>query len=714
MPEPIDERRSPMTPQLALRVAIVGSVVLALFAILFFRLWFLQVLTGNQYVAQAQVNKTRSVVIPAERGEILDRTGKSVLVSSTKALTVQIVPTELPVKMSLVNIRHPPARDAAVFDRLAHVLNMKTKAKRCTIYAPDHRHPRLSPIGCDVAKELSLQPYGNVTIKQKTSKYIQYYVAEHQNQYRGVQVQETSIPGYPHGTLAAQVLGTVGQISREELKSGNYPGASQGEVVGQTGLEAQYDQYLRGRNGKQQVQVNAQGIPTGTVTSKQPTAGHNLQTSLDVALQRAGQASLAESVATNGGGAGGAFVAMNPTNGEIYAMGSNPSFDPSVFTGPISQKQYNREFGPSANDPLFNRATQAAGPTGSTFKPITATAALQSGEWSIAQTFDDTGQYCVGSGAATQCRHNAGGAVDGVLNLVSALKVSSDDFFYHLGALLNPNNPYTHPNGGPLQQWARNFGIGRNPGIDLPDATRGTLPDPRWRNQRNRLEAQCDAGKGQFKYVNAARSYSSHPRKGYHRKPKTAAGSCGIADGTNRPWSIGDAESLAVGQGDVQVSPLQLARAYSAIANGGWLVTPHIGLNIENADGTVLQKVGPDPHKRNLHINPLYLQTIREGLHEAAQTPGGTSDDVMGNFPRTVYGKTGTAQYQPPGQGEVDYAWYSCFVPASATSKPIEVTVWVEKGGFGDAAAAPVARQILSQWFLGKLGPFTSGTSTTL
>jgi penicillin-binding protein 2 len=127
----------------------------------------------------------------------------------------------------------------------------------------------------------------------------------------------------------------------------------------------------------------------------------------------------------------------------------------------------------------------------------------------------------------------------------------------------------------------------------------------------------------------------------------------------------------------------------------------------------VLQKVGPEPPRRNLHINPLYLDTIRQGLREAASAPGGTSVDVMGSFKEQVYGKTGTAQYISNG-AETDYAWYSCFVPGTATSKPIEVTAWVEKGGFGDQAAAPVARQILSQWFFGKPGPFLSGSSATL
>jgi penicillin-binding protein 2 len=347
--------------------------------------------------------------------------------------------------------------------------------------------------------------------------------------------------------------------------------------------------------------------------------------------------------------------------------------------------------------PLLNRAIQSVGPTGSTFKPITATAALQSGEWSTSQIFDDTGQFCVGSGGAQQCRHNSGHAVDGSLDLVNALKVSSDDFFYNLGARTNPNDPASHPNGGPLDQWAHKYGIGRDPGIDLPNAAKGTLPSPKWRASRNRLEAECDNATGPFK-----------------GKRKHSPGGCGIADGTNRPWSIGDNESLAVGQGDVQVSPLQLAVAYAALANGGTIVRPHLALDVQNTAGTVLQRIDPPP-SRHININPLYLETIRAGLRAAASQPGGTSDDVMGNFHQQVYGKTGTAQYFTANTGvESDYAWYACFVPATATSKPIVVVVWVEKGGFGDVGAAPVARQILSQWFYGKAGPYVTGTSTSL
>jgi penicillin-binding protein 2 len=182
---------------------------------------------------------------------------------------------------------------------------------------------------------------------------------------------------------------------------------------------------------------------------------------------------------------------------------------------------------------------------------------------------------------------------------------------------------------------------------------------------------------------------------------------CGIADG--RPWSVGDNVNLAVGQGDVGVTPLQLAVAYSAIANGGNVVRPHIGLNIESQDGTVLQKIDPPPSRR-MGLNPQYVDAIRQGLRAAASQPGGTSADVMGSFPEPVYGKTGTAQRN----GQADQSWYACFVPSSATRTPIVVVVTVEQGGFGAQAAAPAARQILSQWFFRKRGQFVAGSSKTL
>jgi penicillin-binding protein 2 len=371
---------------------------------------------------------------------------------------------------------------------------------------------------------------------------------------------------------------------------------------------------------------------------------------------------------------------MNPQNGQIYAMGSLPTFNPNIFTKAISKQTYAQLNNPRSDFPLLNRAIQSVGPTGSTFKPLTATAALESGAWRLNQNFDDTGQFCLGG----VCRHNAGGAANGVLNLVNAIRVSDDVFFYNLGALTNSQRP----SGGPLQHWAHLYGIGRPTGVDLGGEYPGNLPSPAWRTHIDKLEHECEQGIGPFK------GHGKHA-------------SCGISDG--RPWSAGDNVNLAVGQGDVEVSPLQLAVAYSAIANGGSIVRPHVGSAIESGNGRVLQQINPPP-VRHLHLNPAYLAAIRHGLHDAAQTAGGTSDAVFGNFPKQVYGKTGTAQLN----GQQDTAWYACFVPAWATKRPILVVVKVEDGGFGAVGAAPVARQILSQWFFGKKGSYIPGNSRTL
>jgi penicillin-binding protein 2 len=678
---------------LAVRVAIVGTFALAMFAILFFRLWFLQVLTGEQYARAAQVNYIRHIAIAAPRGEILDSTG-AVMVNSTPANTVQLSPADLPVPITPSNILAQPAKDMRLYARLARVLQMSTKTTKCPVVGVKLT-PRLAPIPCAVAQQVVLEPFGVVTVQTDVPTDVYAYLAERQDYFPGVTVGKVYVQRYPLGTQAAQVVGTVGPISSTELKDKHrYRGVSPQDIVGQSGLEWEYDQYLRGVDGFQTVKVNSFGQFRGDQSVQRPVAGDNLRTSLNLNLQKAGQAALEHSIASNYPANGGAFVALNPDNGQVYAMGSAPTFDPSVFTKFLPQSVYDSLINPASGYPLINRAIQSKGPTGSTFKPITATAALESHAWSPGDTFDDSGNYCLPGGL---CLHDAGYAAYGTLDLVNALRVSSDIFFYHLGALTNVSNPAAQPNGGPLQHWASLYGIGKTTGIDLPGEASGTLPSPRWRARQNRLEAQCD------NLTHPTAMFPNHPD---HRLP---GGGCGLAIYPFESWTIGDNVNMAVGQGDVQVTPLQLAVAYSALANGGTVVTPHIGEEIESPDGTVLQKLAAPP-ARHIPIDPYYLSVIRAGLRAAASQPGGTSADVFGNFPEQVYGKTGTAQYN----GQQDYSWYACFVPGSATSKPIVVVVWVEQGGFGAVAAAPVARQILSQWFFGHPGPWVAGISRTL
>jgi penicillin-binding protein 2 len=672
-----DDRRSPMTPQLALRVAIVGGFALTMFAIIFFRLWFLQVLSGQQYLAQASVNRVRDIAIPAPRGEIIDRSG-NILVDSKSAIAVQIQPPDLPVPAESSNLAAPPRRDMIVYRRLAHVLGISMRKHRCKVAGVGTY--RLAQIPCAVAQQQALLPYANVTIKTDVGNDVLYYLEERQNLFPGVIVEKVYLRSYPLHKTAAQLFGTVGPINPQEVKKKRYRGLSQNAIIGQSGLEYYYDKFLRGADGTSKVQVNALGQFQGDLPGKAPVAGHTLKLSLDLKLQQVGEQALQQSINSNYPAAGGAFVAMNPQDGEIYAMGSLPTFDPNLFTKPLSAADYRQLNNATSNYPLINRAIQTAGPDGSTFKPITAIGALESGAWSVDRAFDDTGQFCEGA----LCRRNAGGAAYGVLTLVDAIKVSSDVFFYNLGALTNSLNP----DGGAIQHWAGQLGIGRKTGVDLGGEVPGNLPSPKWRAHVDKLESECERGVGPFK------KYGKHS-------------SCGIADG--RPWSEGDNVNLAVGQGDVEVTPLQLATAYSTIANGGTVVRPHIGLEVDSPDGTVLQKIQPPP-ARHLNLNPAYLDAIRTGLRAAASSPGGTSADVFGNFPEQVYGKTGTAQHN----NQQDYSWYACFVPASATRTPITIVVTVEQGGFGAIAAAPVARQMMSQWFFGNKGKYVAGSSKTL
>ncbi|WP_249010001.1 penicillin-binding protein 2 [Conexibacter sp. DBS9H8] len=724
-PTRVDDRVGPMNPQLAVRVAIVGSIALVMFAVIFLRLWFLQVLSGSQYVAQAKTNIVRRVPVPAPRGSILAANG-AVLVNSVKVPAILVAPQTLPVPLTatLAGVNDPPA-DQRVYRRLAVALGMSTRPSTCrytlsvdnaagTLVAA-HFAPKLAAIPCIVAQHAADITLGTITVATDVPVAEQAYISEHETEFPGVEVSQVSLSEYPQGALAAQILGTVGANANSATGGPLFGNVPAYDEVGQTGLEFQYNRYLQGHDGYARVEVNAQGQYQGETTPVPPTPGDNLRTSINLGLEQVGTRELQAAINNVGGNYGGAFVAMNPVNGQIDAMGSLPSYNPSIFNHPLTQQQYDQQFGANSGDPLLDRAIQSVGPVGSTYKVITATAALQSGQWQPNETFDDaTGQFCVSG----QCLSNApGDGALGNINIEQAIEVSDDVFFYHLGALMNVQNPFTQPQGGALQAWSKRFQINRAPGIDLPYAAAGTIPTPAFVEDRIKAEEQCDAGTGPYRYyevVGGQYQFSATPAKGYVKTPVRPQGYCGIALLPNPGWTVGDNMHMAIGQGDVQVSPLQLTMVYAAMANGGYLVTPHVGEQIETPSGQVVEKISPGP-RTNLHISPVNLQTIDTGLRLAASGPIGTSTNVMGSFPLPVYAKTGTADYIPtsgPNKGvDTAYAWYAAYVPPSATSKPIVIVVWVEDGGYGDATAAPVAREMLSQWFYGHTSSFTIGTS---
>jgi penicillin-binding protein 2 len=609
-----DDRRPPITPQLALRVAIFGGIALAMFAVIFFRLWYLEVLSGDRYLAQANDNRVRDITVPSPRGNVVDRNG-TLLVDNRVSLAVQAEYQKLPPT---------GPRRRALYRRLARVIGTSpTRLQR------------------EVARQHRLLPYATITLKQDVPRSVLLYLAERQQEFPGVTVQRVYLRSYPHKELAAQLFGTVGQVSKTDQKQPRFRGVRGGTVVGKGGLEWSYDRYLRGRDGATRVQVDALGRPKGELHRREPVQGRQLKLSLDLDLQRAGQQAMAEAGGipiTNGVlNRGGAFVAMNPQSGEIYAMGSFPSFDPNVFARPLKPEVYKRLNSEQTGAPLVDRAIQGLYPTGSTMKAITSVAALESGTITPDTPINDPGSVRIGNIVF----QNAGGAAHGTISLRTAIQVSSDVFFYTLGARMNGDDET-------LQKWARRLGLGRPTGVDLPGETSGLLPTPEWRN----------------------RLFRKHQ--------------------TDRPWSVGDNVNLAVGQGDLQATPLQMATAYSTIVTGGRVPTPHLGLEVEDASGRLVQRIEPGASRR-VSIPDAIRQPILDGLRLAASAPGGTSADVFAGFPHPVYGKTGTAER--PGQG--DQSWYVCY----SSDRPIVVAVTVEQGGFGAEAAAPAARLILSQWY---------------
>jgi penicillin-binding protein 2 len=364
---------------------------------------------------------------------------------------------------------------------------------------------------------------------------------------------------------------------------------------------------------------------------------------------------------------------MDPTNGSILALGSYPSFDANILAKPISQHTYDRLTSQANGAPLFDRAISATYPTGSTFKPITSLAALTSGIISLSSVIVDTGSYKLG----TQTYQNAGGASYGALNLVRALKVSSDIFFFQLGAQLDSK-------GNVLQQWAHKLGLGRPTGIDVPGEFGGLVPSRRWRDAAYATYLRC--------------AKKAHVTPGTTR----ALYACG---GIERPWTPGDNVNLAVGQGDLQATPLQLATVYSTIVNGGTVVHPHLGSAIQDGAGRLIEQLRW-PARRKVAIPASYQHAIMEGLHEAATEPGGTSADIFSGYPYPIYGKTGTAERAP----NPDQAWYAVYV--NAPTKPIVIVTTVERGGFGAETAAPAACLMLNEW-LGLHRPCRPGASTT-
>ena len=612
-------------PAFHVRVGAVGLVAVTVFAVLFLRLWSLELIQGRQLAHAAQAQTFRTVHFPTARGPIFDRVGR-LLAGTMGTVAVSADPATLgtvdphgrwtPSPTGRARVRH--------LARVAHV-------------------PARRLLG-NIRRSVRRSPFAPAVVIGRPSTALASYLDERARDFRGFTVSVLPNRWYPRGSLGGEFLGLLGEVTSRQLRGHRYKGARLGQVVGQSGVEATYDHVLDGGLASARVHVDARGRIVGPLRPvPQKPRARGLQLSISLPLQRAAMHAIQDGIAAahragHPDANAGAAVVMNPWNGEIYALASYPGFDQRRAA---VDRGYMSSLFRTPGSPLLDRATQGLYPTGSTFKPIVAEAALATGLITPWSTLPCTGSLTVGNIVF----HNVEPAINASLNLEQALAISCDTWFYRLGTMFYARQAAT--GALDMQRWAHELGLGHPTGLDLPGEYGGVVPTPSWLRQTFSTPAQ-------------------------------------------RIWYEGYSVNLSIGQGYLAVTPLQLAVAYSALANGGIVVRPHVARAILSVHGAVIRRLHFRPSRR---LRLTDVDAIRTGLYNAAHAADGTSSAIFGSFPVPVAGKTGTAQ-TPFGS---DHSWYASWAPAGAPR--VVVVVLIEHGGFGVEAAAPAAREIYSSFF---------------
>ncbi len=500
-----------------------------------------------------------------------------------------------------------------------------------------------------------------VILKHNIDYQTLIYLKENSKNLPGVEIIDIFLREYEYGSLAAHILGYTGEIDEERLKSSRYSvGYEGGDQIGLTGIEDTYEEVLKGVKGKIVYEVDPVGRPNQVIEKTPYVSGNDLYLTIDIDLQKAVEEILADSILeirqkkvpkTNEyyKAPAGAVVVLNPQNNEILAMASYPTYDPSVFIGGISPSDWNYLNDPQNQFPLNNRAMMGY-PAGSVFKLVTAYAGLNEGIINTSRYISCGGVwYGLGRDFPKWCWAKSG---HGALNIFGAIQNSCDIFFYEVGyELFLKNNNADEL----LQKYAHLFGFGFQTGVDLPHEDTGIVPDKAWKKEYF---------KGQI---------------------------------GNTVWFPGDTVNMAIGQGDVLTSPLQMAEAYSILINRGLKITPHLGLYVKDAENNIIEDLSAliqQNNTLNLDLNKNYCDIIEKGLTQVVMQ--GTAAGRFAGFPLKeipVAGKTGTAEVA----GKQDHAWFVCYAPVE--NPQYLIVVFLEQAGGGSSSAAPVARKILNYIF---------------
>jgi penicillin-binding protein 2 len=692
-----------------MRFGAIGIVMISLFAALFARLWFLQVMTAPQYEVAAENNRVRVVQIEAPRGQIKDRRG-NVLVGNRRSIVVtvdwqQYDRLDRPEQSALLGRLAKALTDDAA-RRAAGAIpagdpgsatspsttgststsgstTTSTTAPAGTVVVGQDQP---APVTADQLEKRLADPrfshFKPVPVATEVSEDLEIYLTEHADEFPTVAAERITVRDYRYGQLLAHVLGYVGAINSDELKAyqNEDKAYEEDDEIGKSGIERSMERQLRGRPGEVRYEVDARNVPVRRLDGgRAPVPGNDVYLSIDINLQYLAEKALAaqlrvvqtkpggicDTAGCQQGGFSGSVVVEDPRDGTILAMASNPTYDPSEFVGGISTGAYAALTSKGNHEPLFNKAISGMYAPGSTWKLFSAYAGLSSGQITPGTTVDDQGQYkvqnCDESGGARCTFRGFHNVKNNTVNLSSAITRSSDVYFYKLGDEMWINRGRLGDDA--LAKAYRQWGFGADTGLDLPGESDGRVPDPKWL-----------AGFAKALYPKDRR----------------------LAE-ENGTWRSGTNLNTAIGQGDVLVTPLQLANGYSAFANGGTLYQPRLVLQVARYDSNTALVTTKPKAVRNIQMAPDWRAAILEGLKGVTQPGGrGTASATFDGFPMdvfTVAGKTGTAEVKgPDSRAKVSTSLFAAFAPADAPT--IVAAAILPEADTGGSAAAPLIRRI--------------------
>ena len=566
------------------------------------RLAYLQIWKGNEYRHMSENNRIRLTEIVASRGRILDR-DRTVLVDNRPCFVVSVIPEE--------------------------VQNEQILTHHLSLVYPSGQDELLSQIR-SLSKAL---PFRAFPLWKDASWEAMAYIEANKLRIPGVLIQVNEVRNYLYGSLMSHITGYIGEVNPQEIDRYPYYVYKPGDCIGKSGIESQWERFLRGRNGGAQVEVDARGREIRMLEKKEPVPGNNLVLSVHVALQKSALEAFGEDTT-------GVAIAMDPRNGRILCYVSLPSFDPNQFVGGVPSEEWNA-LSTHPLHPLTNRGIQGQYPPGSVFKIVIAAAALEEHVVSPEEFL-----YCGGSYKRFRCWKKHG---HGSVNLHRALVESCDVYFYQLGQRLGIQR---------IAAYAKRFGFGDLTGIGLNGERAGHVPSEEWKKKR-----------------------------------------------LGEPWYEGETLQVAIGQGYLLVTPLQILTMMATIANGGTRWVPRIVERVESLDGGLIMEDQPLV-KSSVHLSPSTLTHMRTALRDVVMTRSGTGTRARLDTVE-VAGKTGTAQVIRMGEERQrdealprearDHAWFTCYAPVQ--DPEIAVVVLVEHGGHGGESAAPIAREILRTYF---------------